>query len=302
MDISREEKLREEFRNILFELAKSQELLQDPGNRSSMYKRLEALYYSKENEEKFRHYYSDIFTVLTQLQRDSSLGDMNILGQNLSMIRAGYQSMNKDDEGRIIDICDNIRKLYDHVSMDIARITYSDAADRKISGEAFIGEVQSQITQAKEEINTVRKVQQDVEEKMNNQQKEYIAILGVFSAVVLTFIGGIAFSTSVLENIAQASVYRTLIVALIIGVVLINAFFGMFYYVNLLINKQNVIKPIWISNIILCLLILGVVLAWCFGFVEQRNKEIKDIVNIPVETQIEKADDLLERLLISIKT
>lgn len=288
MDISREEKQRKEFREILFTLAKSQELLQDAGNRSIMFKRLEALYHSKDNEEKFRHFYSDIFSVLTQLQRDSELGDMNILGQNLMMIRAGYQPQNKDDDGNPIDIRDNIRKLYDHVSLDMARITYSDAADRKISGEESISELQSQVKQAKVEIENIRTEQKNVEEKINAQQKEYIAILGIFSAVVLTFVGGIAFSTSVLENMAQASIYRILIVTLMIGVVLVNSFFGMFYYVNALISREKKIKPFWIANIILALLIVGVVVAWLFGTVEQRNEKISNTVTSSYEKQVDE--------------
>lgn len=225
MDISREEKQREEFREILYKLAKSEEVLKDAENFSIMYKRLEALYYSKDNEEKFRHFYSDIFSVMTQLQRDSQLGNMDILGQNLKMIRENYQPKNRDDDGNPIDISDNIKKLYDHVSLDMARITYSDAADRKIVGEESISELQSQLNQAKVEIENIRTEQTNVEKKINAQQKEYIAILGIFSAVILTFVGGIAFSTSVLENIAQASIYRILIVTLMIGVVLVNSFF-----------------------------------------------------------------------------
>lgn len=295
MDISREKKQRNEFCNILFTLAKSQELLQDAGERSAMYKRLEALYYSKDDEEKFRHFYSDIFSVLTQLQLDSTLGDMNILGQNLMMIRAGYQPQNKDDAGKLIDIRDNIRKLYDHVSLDMARIMYSDAADRKISGEESISELQSQVTQAKVEIENIRKEhvnvkkeQENIEAKINSQQREYIAILGIFSAVVLTFVGGIAFSTSVLENIAQASVYRILIVTLIIGVVLVNSFFGMFYYVNALISKEKRIRPLWITNIVLLLLIVGVVVAWFLGTVEQRNEKIDNMSTSFYEKQVDE--------------
>lgn len=44
MDLSGESKQRKEFRGILFDLARSQELLQDAYDRSNMYKRLEALY------------------------------------------------------------------------------------------------------------------------------------------------------------------------------------------------------------------------------------------------------------------
>ena len=89
MDTHREKKLRREFCDILFELAKSQELFQDVHIRVSIYKRLENLYGATEQNESFRHFYSDIFSVLTQIQQDQSLGDINILGQNLDIIRNG---------------------------------------------------------------------------------------------------------------------------------------------------------------------------------------------------------------------
>lgn len=130
MDLSGESKQREEFRGILYELARSQELLQDAYDRSNMYKRLEALYDKEPDGKRFRHFYTDIFSVLTQIRQNSDLGDINILGQNLDVIRSGYQPKNKAPDGeRIIDVSDAIKKLYDHVNLDIARITYSDAAD-----------------------------------------------------------------------------------------------------------------------------------------------------------------------------
>lgn len=108
MDIIREEQQRDEFRGILLELSQSQLSLKEKGDRSKIYQRLEKLYYSSDSKEGFRHFYSDIFAVLTQIQSETKQGS--------------------------IDIRDSIRKLYDHVSLDIARIQYSDGTYRKISG------------------------------------------------------------------------------------------------------------------------------------------------------------------------
>ena len=102
MDLASEERQRNEFRNILFELSESQEILKEKFDRSRIYRRLEALYHPSVGEQSFRHFYSDIFSVLTQIQQDQSLGDINILGQNLDLIRSGYKPQNKDDNGRII--------------------------------------------------------------------------------------------------------------------------------------------------------------------------------------------------------
>ncbi len=53
-------------------------------------------------------------------------------------------------------------------------------------------------------------------------QKEYITILGIFAAIVLEFTGGMAFSSSVLENIDKSLIYRIILVVCVIGLILFN--------------------------------------------------------------------------------
>lgn len=86
MNLTQERQQRKEFCDILFELSKSQELLQDATYRFNMYKRLETLYDAEPDAKRFRHFYTDIFSVLTQVQQNPQLGDINILGQNLILL------------------------------------------------------------------------------------------------------------------------------------------------------------------------------------------------------------------------
>lgn len=74
MDTSKEEVQRNKFRDILFELASNQELLKDKSVRAKMYSRLEALYWPEKSEKPFRHFYSDIFSVLTAIRKNTDLG------------------------------------------------------------------------------------------------------------------------------------------------------------------------------------------------------------------------------------
>lgn len=60
MDLTREDKQRDEFRKILIDLMNPL-ALEKKSDRCNMYKRLEKLYYSPEEEKAFRHFYSDIF-------------------------------------------------------------------------------------------------------------------------------------------------------------------------------------------------------------------------------------------------
>ena len=274
MDTSKEEIQRNKFRDILFELASQQEYLKDKSVRAKMYSRLEALYWPEKSEKPFRHFYSDIFSVLTAIRKNTDLGDINVLGQNLSMIREKYTpGINLDSTGKKIDISDSIRKLYDHVSLDIARITYSEEGDRKTSGEAAILDVQSRINVIEPKIEEAMNVQNTLSEELGKQQREYIAILGIFASIVLTFIGGIVFSTSVLQNIGAVSVYRLAAIVLLIGMVLSNMLYGLFYYVNHLIynNKKISSTLIILANCLMLLMLALVFASWLFGVVERRN-------------------------------
>lgn len=266
MDIFKEENQRKEFKSILLELAEDQKMLENAQKRKEMYERLEQLYYNEDKELRFRHYYSDIFTVLTIVKQDASKGDINILGQNLGVLRKGYQVKNKDSKGKDIDISNEIRKLYDHVSLDIARMLYSDGGDWKVSGEPQISEMQSKVKNLETHVNSST-------EKMNNAAKEYIAILGIFASIVISFVAGISFSTSILGVINSASVYRITLLACIIGLVFANMLHWLFYYIDRIINgpKEQNSRLLITTNAVFLVLIALIIIAWYFGVVEYRN-------------------------------
>ena len=283
MDLSQEERQRREFRDILFSLSESQEILREKQDRIKIYKRLEALYYSSQEDNAFRHFYSDIFSVLTTIKQGDKPGSIDILGQNLAVIRKGYQALNFDELGNKIDISDSLKKLYDHVSLDIARMGYSDAADRNLIQTSSIADIKAQVTEESSQVqqlsDTIKGISKDLESS-KDAQKEYIAILGIFAAVVLAFTGGIAFSTSIFQNLHRSSIYRIVLLSLIIGLVLINILYGLFYYVDRLVNKKDKrkIKPLWITNLIFLLLICATVWSWYMGVAEKRNARIENVI------------------------
>ena len=283
MDI-KEKEYRKKFIDILYELGSSLDVLKSPYKRSEIYTRLESLYHNTD----FRHYYSDIFSVLTTIKQDNTLGDIDILGQNLTIIKNGYKSINKDADGNQIDIQKQINKLFDHVSLDIARISYSDAANRQSVQDSKINDIKREINETQQRVdsmlNDIEVSQINIkttQDSINNAQKEYIAILGIFAAVVITFVGGIAFSTSVLQNIHQSSIYRIVFICLLIGLVLLNVICALFYFIERLVKSRdeekkprNSFKPFIIINVIMLVLILITFVCWSFGCVEHRNNSV----------------------------
>lgn len=273
MKIQEEDSRRRAFREMLFSLAESQNALESKSERVRIYKKLEEIYYISEDGTTFKHFYSDIFSVLSQIKQEDHLGSIDILGQNIAEIRKGYKAMNRDSNGKLIDIHDSIRKLYDHLSLDIARMGYSDANDRKLSQGESIAELAAQVNKLKKESETISSQVDKVENQLADLQKEHITILGIFASIVLAFTGGLAFSSSVLENLHKASIYRVVVVSLIIGLILVNILFGLFYYIDRLATraKAKKILPLVIANAVIILLILLTVLCWWFRVVEKRN-------------------------------
>ena len=83
---------------------------------------------------------------------------------------------------------DKLFKLKDHISLEIARM--SDSTKIQLDIE--------------EQINNAKNSLKDFEQTSKNIQKDYIAILGVFAAIILTFVSGLVFSNSILQKHRQS--------------------------------------------------------------------------------------------------
>lgn len=273
MNIQDEERRRSAFRELLFSLAESQDKLESKSDRYEVYKELEEIYYVQQDNVYFKHFYSDIFSVLTQIKQGDRIGSVEVLGQNIAEIRKGYRAQNYSQNGVLIDISDKIRKLYDHLSLDIARMGYSDANDWRLLQEETVSDIKSQLESQIDASKVIDKQLEQVNGKLERSQREYIAILGIFASIVLAFTGGIAFSSSVIENLHKASIYRIFAVSLIIGLVLVNVLFGLFYYLDRLtsLTGKKKIVPLVIANTVILGLLLFTILGWTFNVVEKRN-------------------------------
>ena len=70
--------------------------------------------------------------------------------------------------------------------------------------------------------SSIEEAKENLKKEIKGVEKEYISILGIFAAIVLAFVGGITFSTSVLQNISSVSVFRLLLIVDFLAFVLIN--------------------------------------------------------------------------------
>ncbi len=275
MKILNEQEKRDSLNEILIELSKSQDILKEPKNRVSFFIRLESIYYN-DNEENFRHYYSDIFSTLTLIDGDSSIGSLDILAQNIQTIKDGYIPKNKDENGKCINISKEVVKLYDHTNLDIARINYTKTMTNETMSELtknklLVVELEQKVKEAEKlleelsnkTIDNVKNLCDQVQEKQGDMQKEYITILGIFASIVLAFTGGIVFSSSVLENIDKASIYRIALITFIIGLVFFNLIWLLIDFIRDINGK--VMRKKWIF-ILVNIILVGGIIGVCFSY------------------------------------
>lgn len=263
MDLSEESQKREVFREILKDLAKSQDVLKEKSDRVKMYGRLEKLYDAPDKEHEYRHFYSDIFGILTEIKNNAALGDINILGQNLSEIRKGYQSKHTRKDGTPINISTKITKLYDHVSLDIARMEYSDAGDWKVSGQQALAEIRGKTDNLERTTNKIAIENKRIRKDYKRMQRDYVAVLGIFSAILVAFFSGMGFSSSVLANIDKASIYRLILGILLLGIVLFNLIGMLINFIKEMVDKESINN--WITftgNIVFMILLIALYYAW----------------------------------------
>ena len=300
MQVIEEQQKRNDLQDVLRDLSKSQEVLKDRKVRRDFYIRLEGIYYNTDMDN-FRHFYSDIFACLSLIDADSSLGNLDILAQNMQAIKDGYVPTNKDENGKLIDISKEIIKLYDHTNLDIGRINYT---------KRITGETQSQLANTQVLIDDLKqkfdksekaskasteqlrqeseKLKTEVHDAQKKMQNEYITILGIFTSIVFAFVGGMTFSSSVLENIDKSSAYRTLAIVFILGIVLINLVWLLIDFLRE-INEKS-IRKWWLIIVVNCILVVGLVLtfvAYKYQWLEikeegvvQETLEETDVPNI----------------------
>lgn len=105
-------------------------------------------------------------------------------------------------------------------------------------------------------------------EKADDMQNQYITILGIFASIVLAFTGGIAFSTSLLENINSVSVYRLTFVAVGMAFVLINVIYILTRFIIVISKKEYGAEKYseYIKKINIIIIVFAIIITVCWFF------------------------------------
>lgn len=146
-----------------------------------------------------------------------------------------------DDKNEVSDDCKKmIVKIYDHFQLALHQIENVN--------NIFA--------------NSIEEAKENLQKQIKGVEKEYISILGIFAAIVLAFVGGITFSTSVLQNISAVSVFRLLLVVDFLAFVLINVIYILVKFIFTINEKNAKLFNIKALNIACLVITLIVVISW----------------------------------------
>lgn len=191
-----------------------------------------------------RHSYSNISSAIyaeknrtdnecKKQNRDNDV--LDVLAENISSLHDAavkrYGKPSEEDKEWKTDVLIKYNKLYDHINLETVRLkNYDDQIDNALHKfeelnnitKEQIEEFNGKITDTSNEFN--KKIESEMEKTKiatSKMQSEYISILGIFASIVLAFTGGMVYSTSVLDNIYKSSIYRTIIVTALVGMIFI---------------------------------------------------------------------------------
>lgn len=169
---------------------------------------------------------------------------------------------------------ESARKISEH---------YDLVQDNINTANAIVDKLNKQIYGDENTVGLAQKVK-ETEEKIgsikNEVQSTTVTILGIFAAIVLAFSGVFSFSSSIMQNMGNVSIYRLIGVSAVLGLVTFNLIFCLMTY--LLIETKKVgtssIKypflPLWITDALLVVLLILVCLAWANDWLTKSPNDI----------------------------
>lgn len=186
-----------------------------------------------------------------------------------SEISSYYFGLGNEDRGRFFTNIENL------LNFSLKKSNYVNDDTKNIIIKIY-DHIQLANTQIENTSNIFENNIIETKDKLHNEikeiEKEYITILGIFASIVLSFVGGITFTTSVLQNIDKSNIYRLLLIIIIIAGTLLNSLYVLISFILRINEKEKSYdrKFIKYCNITLLVITILIVFAWFFNILDFR--------------------------------
>lgn len=205
-------------------------------------KELQQVYtFDDRGKNEYRHEYSQLMQLISEINESSDMSEDALL-ENLGGIYDYLlkESRKQEKPSDYLLLAESIFKLKDHINLEISRMNIIEKEHSRMKDqEAKIEQLQNSTIKIERDTKMAEDKQKMIMNKLNKQQIDSIAILSLFSAVVLAFMGGISFFGSVLESMQNTNIYKLALITLMLGVILIGVFYIAFSFIIYLHNDAG---------------------------------------------------------------
>ena len=126
--------------------------------------------------------------------------------------------------------------------------------------QAYLAKFQQEPFDRKlEEVNQKLKEIKELEKRLEKTESKLVEVLGIFTAIVVTFVGTFTFSSSVLSNMDKGDIHRLIFVVLCIAVFTASILRWLFDFLLRICGKETKCFKWWWVGIVICFLIVGCV-------------------------------------------
>lgn len=203
----------------------------------------------------FRHRYSAFHPMLSEIiaSSDAEQGVAEFLIYNLNVISAYIENKYiTNGQSEDTKIYRPIYKLCDHINLEMTRINEQRGQEIRLQelyaqiqvaqnnqerASADAEEAARRAASALEKSEEASKHSEKARKKVNRAQSDVLAILSVFAAVILAFMGGMTFLGGAMSSISETRVYKFVIACCICGFIIFNTIFLLLYIVSKIIEK-----------------------------------------------------------------
>lgn len=188
------------------------------------YKEIKRIIDELNEDENYRYDYFDIYVHVSEIADKEPL--------RLNYLTVNTEELNKRlfKAARYKRIDNKYSKLIQYIKLEAMR-SYNDLEKRKKFDE--------ENEKLKKDLEDTKKQLESSKRELEKQKFDMLAVLGVFSAIILAFTGGLNFSSSVLENMNSASIYRVLIISILLGFTLINGIAILLKFIKNISKDEN---------------------------------------------------------------
>lgn len=211
----------------------------------------------------YRHAYSEISFKLQNIisesiskSSDSDTEVLETLGENLNVLDDQISTLVDQNDGNSFytDLISGYRKFADHIKLEIGRYNFiklkivgslsvSQSHEHHTTDQDFdncnkIAQLEKDVNRMRPTIVDAQKQLNGLDDKLENNKISSITTLTIFSAVILTFFGGITFESGIFNGMTQSSPYRLVFTIALSGLILFNTIFALLYLVGKMVGKR----------------------------------------------------------------